>query len=719
MARAEPAGRPAMRHLIIAAVALGAALPATAAPVSTAADAASDTGPGLVQPRLDGRLAGQLAGEVASGLWWAPPRARDKEGSATLADALRAAPGLWLAPAPGDGTRSLGTLHGRARPAILVDGVPLPGQAPIAIGLFDADLLLVQAPAPLDAGPLAAAGLVSVAWRRPAAGRTLAGMGEWAAGGFGSRRLLGRFDLAVAPGVALGIGGHLHHDQGWLANPATGETLNRSQRAGLSATLDLALAPQLDWGLSVMTARTEAGNLPAAACAAPCRQAATARRAAPGFPRPVQWAGIGDDLASQPLGQRGDVTLLASQLAWAPAGLHLRLANSLVSQSGRLALDWGGRGQIVRPALRQHRHSLALDLPMGVVAPWLSARLAGTFHDESERRDGADTRDQPAAVLANRRLAQHRRRAELAGELRIAPAAGIELAGGMSLADERLTLDGQEQGCATGAATPACPTIAARQHRRLVQGDVALRWQPTDTLTAFVRSARTARAAGWNLLDVATQPAALPVETGWHHEAGARAGLAGGRLFISAAGFVATTRAALSPLLGIDPAAPGGGRLFGNRGLDLSVAARPVTGLDVAASLAVQRARWRRIDPARPGDRPLFAPDVVASLSAAWAQPLAGTGAVLVPRAALRWRDAMAVATGDIPGANGGIAPAGWEAAAALQLDIPDPGGGDLGWLVSLECENCLASRLVDGAAGGLPVLNRPRWWQLRLARRF
>jgi hypothetical protein len=60
------------------------------------------------------------------------------------------------------------------------------------------------------------------------------------------------------------------------------------------------------------------------------------------------------------------------------------------------------------------------------------------------------------------------------------------------------------------------------------------------------------------------------------------------------------------------------------------------------------------------------------------------------------------------------MAPAGWQIDAALQLDISEGG-----WLVSLECENCLDQTMVDGAVAGGATLNRPRWWQMRFLRRF
>jgi hypothetical protein len=89
-----------------------------------------------------------------------------------------------------------------------------------------------------------------------------------------------------------------------------------------------------------------------------------------------------------------------------------------------------------------------------------------------------------------------------------------------------------------------------------------------------------------------------------------------------------------------------------------------------------------------------------------------GTGSVLVPRVAARWRSAMAV--GPALGLADGMSPSGWQVAAALQLEIPDGG-----WLMSLECENCLDQTLTEGAVAGLPTLNQPRWWQIRFTRRF
>ena len=49
-----------------------------------------------------------------------------------------------------------------------------------------------------------------------------------------------------------------------------------------------------------------------------------------------------------------------------------------------------------------------------------------------------------------------------------------------------------------------------------------------------------------------------------------------------------------------------------------------------------------------------------------------------------------------------------------ISVSLPDGG-----WLMSLECENCLDQTLTDGAVVGLPTLNPPRWWQLRFTQRF
>jgi hypothetical protein len=229
--------------------------------------------------------------------------------------------------------------------------------------------------------------------------------------------------------------------------------------------------------------------------------------------------------------------------------------------------------------------------------------------------------------------------------------------------------------------------------------------------------ARSARLPGWNLLARSTAELALmPDETCWHHQAGVKADLWDGRARMDASGFVARTRGLVSPLLGIGPLAMAVAatqrRDMRNHGVDVVLSARPLVQLELSATLGWQQARWTGAVPAGGPNRPLYAPDTTASLSAAWRQSLVGTGSVLVPRVAARWRSSMAV--GPALGLTDGISSGGWQVAAALQLEIPDGG-----WLMSLECENCLDQTLTDGAVVGLPTLNPPRWWQLRFTRRF
>ncbi len=658
------------------------------------------------QPRLSGWQADRAAQDVTASLWWLDPDLRDATGPATPADGVRGAPG-WLAlAAPGNGGLGLITHHGRARPQIAINGIALPGQAALMPALGDVDLLALDGPGD------AAAGRVQIDLRRP--DKTLAGAGEFAAGAFGSRRLLGRLDVPVATGVTLGLAGQWQHDLGWLHNITTGERLNRGQRAGGSALLDLDLGPGLRWALSASYHHSRAGNLPASACdpAAPTRcggrftaSPATTRLAdgAPGL-----WGPISADLARAPLGQRADLQLYGSQLAWEQGRFSLALANSVSRQTGRLGLDLAGNAQVARLNMAGQQHRLDLALDFNVLRLGVEAGI-GTERETRLAADGF-----AGQVLADRRISQKQTGRHVAARAQWQASGRLELAAGVRLTDADVVLDLTDR----RTACAPCLTIPgpARQQAQLLTADASAGLAVGEALV-FVRSARTARLVGWNLLArTSADLAALPQERGWHHEAGVKADLFGQHLRLNAAAFIAVTRAPISPLLGIDPTAAvnPGNALMRNRGLDIWASARPLAALELAGSLALQRARWQDAPPAGGPARPMFAPDASASLSAAWHQPLVGAGATLVPRLGARWRSAMAVAAGGVAGTSGGIAPAGWQVTAAVQLAIPDGG-----WLVSLECENCLDQTMVDGAVAGAAVLNAPRWWQLRFLRRF
>ena len=683
---------------------------------------AADPAPNPVaQPRLDGRWLGLAASDSPAGLWWAGPAQRDSAGPDTLAEALASVPGLILTLAPGNGSAALIVRHGRSQPDVQFGPVAQPGVPLLLAGLFDHDLLLV-APA---GGLGGAAGYISLSLRRP--GDRLAGLGEFAAGAFGSRRGLARLDVPVSKGVRLGLGGHVQHDLGWLRNTTTGERLNRGLRSGVAGTLDIDLAPTLSVALTSLYARSKAGNLPAFACdpAAPAncdgRFASTGQR---GQPPRASWGPISADLAAQPLGQR--TALVQNDLRIVQQGERLRveLAGAWARQTGNLGLDLadgrrlaalavpaglasGGYGLIARTVHETQAIALTGEADLGMV----SLRGGAGYSSGSNRRNQADTL--AGTVLADRLIVQDRDSSHGFAQARLEPGNGLAFEAGLRVDRQSLTLAVTDR--RAGCAPCLAPSGPARQAQTLVTPEFAASWRANPQWLIFARSARSARLPGWNLLArTSAELVLLPAETGWHHQAGVKAELWDGRVQLDASGFAARTRGLISPLLGIDPLALAAAQRqdMTNHGFDVVAQARPVEQLDLAASLGWQRARWTGAVPAGAPSRPLYAPDTTASLSAAWRQPLVGTGSVLIPRVAARWRSAMAV--GPALGLTDGMSPGGWQVAAALQLEIPDGG-----WLMSLECENCLDQTLTDGAVAGLPTLNPPRWWQLRFTRRF
>lgn len=664
------------------------------------------------------------AGVWPAGVWQADGTLRDQWGADTIGQIARRAPGMITTPAPGNGTTIIAVQHGRARPGVAIAGVLLPGPVPFDLALPDLDAVQVTQPSGLDQGPAGAAGVLAVTLRRPA--NRLAGAGEFAAGAFGSRRGLGRIDVPLGKRARLGIGGVIQHDLGWLQNSRTGERLNRGQRGGLHGVLDVDLAPDLAFSLDALAQRNEAGNLPAFPCdplnPARCggRFASTGLR---GDAQPA-WGAIRPDLARQPFGQRADLGLAATELAWTPANASLRLSAGFAHQADRLGLDLRDGRTAAGPAsldtagyglvARGSGRSRQVDLSGGVTLGDLTLSAAAGLRSERIDRDQAD--GSAGLLLADRRIIQDRDSRHLAASARLLLADDrLSLDGGVRLTHERLTLNWRDARSCAPCLLPA--EVDSRQRQQFWTPEFAVAWQQGKA-QIFARSARTARLPGWNLLARSTaELVALPPETGWQHRAGL-AFDAGPALRISASGFLARTTALASPLLGVDPIAmatvAGGSYDMRNRGLDLVVQAHPLGQLDVAGTLTLQHARWQGVLPAGAPSRPLYAPDLAASLTAAWVQPLPGTGAELVPRLGLDYRSRMAVAAGDVPGAPGGIAPGGWQVAAAVQLDIPEGG-----WLVSLECRNCLDTTLVDGAVAGLATLNVPRWWQVRFLRRF
>jgi iron complex outermembrane receptor protein len=412
------------------------------------------------------------------------------------------------------------------------------------------------------------------------------------------------------------------------------------------------------------------------------------------------------------------------RLAYARKALRLELIGTVARQGSQLGLDLadgrqlaalatpaglasGGYGLIARTVEQSQGLDLMAQADLGAV----TLRAGAGISAAETRRDAADT--QAGTVLADRRISQNRDSVHGFAQLQLDAGHGLTLDAGLRVDRQTLILavNDRRAGCSP------CLTNAGpdRQADTLITPDIALSWRATKQLLIFARSARNARLPGWNLLARTTaELAALPAETGWQHAAGVKVDLWQHRLRIDASGFVATTRALVSPLLGIDPLAMAANpRLdMNNHGLDVVAEARPFERLALAATFGWQQARWAGAVPPGAPDRPLYAPDTTASLSAEWRQPLVGTGSILVPRIAARWRSAMAV--GPALGLADGIASGGWQVAAALQLEIP--GGG---WLVSLECENCLDQTLTDGAVAGLATLNPPRWWQMRFTRRF
>jgi iron complex outermembrane receptor protein len=671
-----------------------------AAPV-LAADPLPDP---VAQPRLEGRWLGLAAGDAPAALWWAGPAQRDAAGPDTLGEALASVLSLILTPAPGNGTAALIVRHGRSQPDLHFGPVAQPGAPLLLAGLFDHDLLLVAPAGGLDG----AAGDISLSLRRP--GDRLAGMGEFAAGAFGSRRALARIDVPVGKGVRLGLGGHVQHDLGWLRNTTTGERLNRGLRAGLAGTLDIDLAPTVSLALTSLYARSKAGNLPAFACDPTAPATCDGRFASTGSA----------DLVGQPPGQRADVALHDLRLVHAGETLRLELIGTLARQTGQLGLDLGQSSRLAAPLAagygliaRSVEENQGLDLIAQAAVGALTVRAGAGFSAAQTRRDAIDTL--AGVVLADRRLRQDRDSVHGFGQLRLDAGHGLALEAGVRVDRQTLALAATDR--RTGCAPCLAPAGPARQEQTLVTPEFALSWAPSPRWRLFARSARSARLPGWNLLARnSAELALLPAETGWHHQAGVKADLWDGRVRVDASGFAARTRGLVSPLLGIDPLAMAVAaterRDMRNHGIDVVVNARPLEQLQLMATLGWQQARWTGTVPAGGPNRPLYAPDATASLQVAWRQPLVGTGSVLVPRVAARWRSAMAV--GPALGLADGISPGGWQVAAALQLEIPDGG-----WLMSLECENCLDQTLTDGAVVGLPTLNPPRWWQLRFTRRF
>ncbi|MEN9933115.1 MAG: hypothetical protein RIS17_1688, partial [Pseudomonadota bacterium] len=354
--------------------------------IATPALAAPEADPPAVfpQPRLEGRWLGLPGQDVAADLWWAAPAQRDALGPATIADALTAGagvPGLVAGPAPGNGSNGLIVRHGRALPLAL-GRVALPATPALLPGLFDADLLLATPPGGVGTGG------ISLSLRRP--GTALSGMGEFAAGGFGSRRALGRIDVPL-DGVRVGLGGHLQHDLGWLTDPATGRRGNRGLRGGLSGMVDIDLTPTLTLGVTSLYARSEAGNRPAAFC-----DRAPANRCGDAAPD-----------------QRGDVALHDIRLAHAGDRLRLELAANFARQTGRIDLTAGGYRFAGDTVDSRNGVELLAEGDLGS----LTLRAGAGFSDGQNRRDQVDT--QAGAVIADRSIRQDDSRRHVMGQARL------------------------------------------------------------------------------------------------------------------------------------------------------------------------------------------------------------------------------------------------------------------------------------------------------------
>lgn len=719
-------------------------------------------------------------------------------------DALRGIPNTVAAHVPGFGSDNDYVIRGRSGVATVIDGVYVGRGAATNYGFFDIDRIeLLRGPQGPLYGRDTSGGVIHIVNRTP--GDRTSGYLDGAYGRFGTYQFRAGLDVPVGERFSLGLSGYWRKSNGYVRNTTTGDRLNEDDGWGARAAAHWKIADTLTWTGSIARMESTALYAPDFECDPAAPADCKGRFASTGYaetvgPNHFGPLGVSGRKASFGFGNSAKTYLATSRIAWAPSeavtfeaitgyvdtkrqyGIDLRdgrdaptIANPVPAARGDV---YGGYTVLGDTHFKQFSQELRLS---GALAGGFLNYVAGiAYAKEDGDSDLADILTPStgiASLIADRRVTTETKSKSAYAQVDLNVTDALTLTGGLRYSDEdlRFSLTDNRSGCAVlpgGCLDDALVTagVPAKIGDSFWSPRVAASFKATENATLFVSATRGYRSAGWS--DHAATVATIrpyAAETIWSYEAGLKSSWFQRRLALDLTGFyadgsdvqIADSKGAISTAG------------YRNKGVELEIAAVPLTNVTVRAAAGWQDAKYKAGSTVRAqqaacgaelaagliagasgadnalscgsgivtaaGDiaNPIRAPKWTFSAGAAWdiwLPPVSGS--IVTPSVDVTYRSAMetgsensSLYTGSVTGFSTTVYPANpygggfitgsqsksqllVNAGIALRTD-------DNFWRVSLECENCLNETTVDASVGNVSWLNTPRVWMIRARRQF
>lgn len=720
-------------------------------------------------------------------------------------DALRGIPNTIAAHVPGFGSDNDYVIRGRDGVATVIDGVYVGRGAATNYGFFDIDRIeLLRGPQGPLYGRDTSGGVLHIVNRTP--GDRTSGYIDGAYGRFGTYQFRAGLDVPIGERFSLGLSGYWRKSNGYVRNSTTGDRLNEDDGWGLRAAAHAKLSDTLTWTGSIARMESTALYAPDFECDPAAPADCKGRFASTGYaetvgPNHFGPIGVSGRKASFGFGNSAKTYLATSRIAWTPSeaatfeaitgyvdtkrqyGIDLRdgrdaptIADPVPAARGDV---YGGYTILGDTHFKQFSQELRLS---GALAGGFVNYVAGvSYAEEDGDSDLADIFTPTtgiASLVADRRVTTETKSKSAYAQVDVNVTDALTLTGGLRYSDENLRfgLTDNRAGCAGlpgGCLEDALVTagVPAKISDSFWSPRFAASFKANENAALFVSATRGYRSAGWN--DHAATAATIrpyAAETIWSYEAGLKSTWFERRLAIDLTGFYADGSDAQIVDGGFDYVGTAG---FRNKGVELEIAAIPLTNVTVRAAAGWQDAKYKagsavRAQQAACGAEltagliagasgadnapscgtgivtaageiadPVRAPKWTFSAGAAWdiwLPPVSGS--IVTPSVDVTYRSAMetgganaSLYTGSVTGVSTTVYPANpygggfltgsrsksqllVNAGIALRTD-------DNFWRVSVECENCLNETTVDASLGNVSWLNTPRVWMLRARRQF
>jgi iron complex outermembrane receptor protein len=720
-------------------------------------------------------------------------------------DAVRGVPNVVAAHVPGFGSDNDYVIRGRSGVATVIDGVYVGRGAATNYGFFDIDRTeLLRGPQGPLYGRDTSGGVFHIVNRTP--GDRTSGYLDGAYGRFGTYQFRAGLDVPIGERFSLGLSGYWRKSNGYVRNTTTSDRLNEDDGWGARAAAHAKLSDTLTWTGSIARMESTALYAPDFECdpAAPadCKD----RFASTGYAKTVGpnhfgALGVSGRKASFGFGNSAKTYLATSRIAWAPSdavtieaitgyvdtkrqyGIDLRdgrdaptIANPVPASRGDV---YGGYTILGDTHFKQFSQELRVG---GALAGGFLNYVAGvSYAKEDGDSDLADVLTPTtgiAGLVADRRVTTETKSKSAYAQVDVNVTEALTLTGGLRYSDEdeHFALTDTRAGCALlpgGCLEAALVTagVPAKIGDSFWSPRFAASFKANENATLFVSATRGYRSAGWS--ERGTTAATIrpyAAESIWSYEAGLKSMWFERRLAVDLTGFYVDGSDAQIVDGGLDYVGTAG---FRNKGVELEIAAVPLTNVTVRAAAGWQDAKYKAGSAVRlqqaacaaertagliagasgadnapscgtgivtaAGDiaDPVRAPKWTFSAGAAWDIWLPpASGSIVTPSVDVTYRAAMetgaanaSLYAGGVTGLSSTVYPANpyeggfltgsrsksqllVNAGIALRTD-------DNFWRVSVECENCLNETTVDASLGNVSWLNTPRVWMLRARRQF